>query len=893
MTRRKVSPKSSKPGAGTDSVATAASGAAAPSTTASAPPAGDGGALATKALLEAFDHSATRADRVVAAARSAAAALQAGCALVALPPEHPRGELVGAAGLDQAAARNLAGAMLATFHASPLFTVGTLPAGTVLRTVAEALAFTHGACVPFDDGMGAAGVLAVLRASGEPFGDGDAEILAGIARQVGPALNAAGGSPPPGVKQAGPLVARAFALLDAFPSPVFRIRKDGTVLDFWATRFTESIAETSRITGRNIFNVLSPESAQAVRVCVDAALVTGRPQTVEYAHALRGRLRIFEARVVACGEGEVLAVVRDTTRAGRRIAEREALARLSHGLAGAIGAKGVGRVLAAECRAIFSHDAFSLDRFDEGTIAVRGILCEDTPPDGVVPQEVEARDVMDLSEAEIALFADGSQLINRLEEPGLPALLPFGFSGRRTRSLMCVSVAHDGRRFLRCTVQSYTPGRYSDSDVRALRRMVEAALPALLRTLAVDQLRRLEERFRLAAQCTSDVIVEWDPVTARISYTGGDETTMQAKLGLLPCDYAAWESRLHPEDREAVAAAFKRNLAAGEPYDVEYRILGDDGEWRIWAVQGTPMRDERGGVRCWVGAITDVTERRHAESELHDKRDKLDEVQKQRRAILHSSPNGLCLLSPSWTIALANRAMHMLLNPLDATNRNLGGMPMSAFFGSEEEYSSFHRAAVLALRQSGLFRSECRLKRIEGDFIWVEVAIARVDPGETAAGMVATLTDISERKRAEQALEAAEFTQRSLIEQSLVGVSVVQDGRFAYVNHRLAEMLGYTQAEMAELPSVYEVAAPGDREAIRNRVEQRLSGAASRIRYDARLIGRDGRVLEVDVSGTRIEYLGRPALISVIAGHDRAAARRARARRAVPDAPEAVRRRHG
>ena len=156
------------------------------------------------------------------------------------------------------------------------------------------------------------------------------------------------------------------------------------------------------------------------------------------------------------------------------------------------------------------------------------------------------------------------------------------------------------------------------------------------------------------------------------------------------------------------------------------------------------------------------------------------------------------------------------------------------------------------------------MKRLEGDLIWIEVAIARVDPGETAAGMVATLTDISVRKRAEEALEVAEFTQRSLIEQSLVGVCVVQDERFAYVNRRFAEMLGYTQAELAELPSVYDVAEPGERDGIRERVARRISSAEMSIRYDTRLIRKDGRMLEVDVSGARIEYLGRPALISVV-----------------------------
>jgi PAS domain S-box-containing protein len=831
--------------------------------TADAPRAGRG-TDAAMSLLDALDPKRTRSERLAAAAKWAAAVLGADAVLVAIPPEHPRGRLAALEGLDGADGGALPASVLATHFPSPLFRADSFPPGTALRLECERLGFVHGICVPFDDGMGAPGVFAVFSAAGDGFDSADAELLSRVSAQVGGALTGLSGAPPPGAKQAGPLVTRAFALLDVLPDPVFRVRRDGTVLDFWATRFTESVSETSRITGRSIFDVLSPESAQAVRVCIDAALVSGRPQKVEYAHALRGRLRIFEARVAACGPDEVVAAVRDASRARRRITERECMRRLSHGLAGAATAREVARALADQCRALFSHEVFSFDLFEQGERRLKGILAEDTPPGGQQPQEVEAPDVEGLSDAELALFTPGSQLINRWEEPTTPVLLAFGFSDRRARSLLCMTATHAARRFLRCTVQSYTPGRYSDADLRAFQRMVDETMPALMRAVAEDELRLTEERFRLVANSVSDVIVEWDPGSSRIHYTAGDTDELASKIGTLPGDYAAWEQRLHPEDRDAVVAAFKRHMATGEPYHVEYRIRLDDATWRFWEVHGTAMRDETGTVRRWVGAITDVTDRRHAEAELRDQREKLEEVQKQRRAILHSSPNGLCLLEPDWSIALANRAAHILLNPLDATNRPLAKVNLSEFFAEGSEFTSFRRDATAALRQSGLYRGEHRMKRLGGDFIWIEIALARVDPGETATGMVATLTDISHRKRTEAALEAAEFTQRALIEQSLVGVCVVQDDKFAYANPRLAEMLGYTPAEMVAMPSVYDIAEAGDRQAIRDRVAQRLSGNTPRVRYETRLIRKDGRLIEADVSGSVVQYLGRPALMSVV-----------------------------
>ena len=56
-------------------------------------------------------------------------------------------------------------------------------------------------------------------------------------------------------------------------------------------------------------------------------------------------------------------------------------------------------------------------------------------------------------------------------------------------------------------------------------------------------------------------------------------------------------------------------------------------------------------------------------------------------------------------------------------------------------------------------------------------------------------TDITERKRAEERLRAAEEQFRGLVEQSIAGIYIIQDGKFAYVNPRFAEILGYDSAD--------------------------------------------------------------------------------------------------
>lgn len=77
-----------------------------------------------------------------------------------------------------------------------------------------------------------------------------------------------------------------------------------------------------------------------------------------------------------------------------------------------------------------------------------------------------------------------------------------------------------------------------------------------------------------------------------------------------------WIESIHPDDRARVEAAFER-LIDGEPIAIEYRIRRPDGEVRWIRSRGTPFDDGRGHMGRAAGIAEDVTERKRAESALH------------------------------------------------------------------------------------------------------------------------------------------------------------------------------------------------------------------------------------------------------------------------------------
>ncbi len=122
--------------------------------------------------------------------------------------------------------------------------------------------------------------------------------------------------------------------------------------------------------------------------------------------------------------------------------------------------------------------------------------------------------------------------------------------------------------------------------------------------------------------------------------------------------------------------------------------------------------------------------------------------------------------------------------------------------------------------------------------------------------------EIAERKHMEDQLKKSEEKFRIIAEKSLVGVYLISDGVFKYVNPRFAEIFGYTCEEMLQgRKSARELTHPEDWPMSERLQNNRLSGKSKEERYGFRAIRKDGTIIHVEVYGTVIEYGGHPAIM--------------------------------
>lgn len=122
----------------------------------------------------------------------------------------------------------------------------------------------------------------------------------------------------------------------------------------------------------------------------------------------------------------------------------------------------------------------------------------------------------------------------------------------------------------------------------------------------------------------------------------------------------------------------------------------------------------------------------------------------------------------------------------------------------------------------------------------------------------------TERMQTEEALRESENKFKALSEEAGVGVFLVQDGLFKYLNKRLAEMNGYTIEELLNQKGPKDLVLPEDWPLAEELIQKRLSNEVKSIQYEIRGITKDNRILYLEVYGSLTLYQGRPALIGTV-----------------------------
>ncbi|NTW36207.1 MAG: PAS domain S-box protein, partial [Syntrophobacteraceae bacterium] len=271
---------------------------------------------------------------------------------------------------------------------------------------------------------------------------------------------------------------------------------------------------------------------------------------------------------------------------------------------------------------------------------------------------------------------------------------------------------------------------------------------------------------------------------------------------------------VHPDDREAVLAAYSHSLQQQhDTYDIEHRIVRKDtGEIRTVREKCLHERDEAGTVLRSIGMVQDITERRLMEGELRNK-------ERMLSSVFRSAPTGIGVV--------VNRTLMMVNDKVCEISgyrqEELQGQSTRMLYPDEADFLYVGKEKYRQISEKGTGTVETRWRRKDGRIIDILMSSTPINPLDLTAGVTFSALDITERKRAEEALRESQelFAKAFALSPAPMVISDPTTGRFIDANEQWLRMLGHTREETIGRTS-YELniwADPAIREAMANKIK--------------------------------------------------------------------------
>ena len=243
---------------------------------------------------------------------------------------------------------------------------------------------------------------------------------------------------------------------------------------------------------------------------------------------------------------------------------------------------------------------------------------------------------------------------------------------------------------------------------------------------------------------------------------------MMAELNGLPADQHVGRSLrelLTPGLADAVETQLRQVLETGRPVlncEVHGATLARADEQRYWLVSYYPVQDQGGPVKGVQGTVQEITERKQAEQALHESEERF-------RAFVTTTADVVYCMSPDWRVMRQLHGQNFIVD----TNTPSENWLLQYLLPEDQP----HVLAVIgeAIRTKSLFKLEHRVLRADGSVGWTfSHAIPRFDAGGEITEWIGTASDVTERKRAEQALRESEERYRSLFDSIDEGFCVIE-----------------------------------------------------------------------------------------------------------------------
>ena len=390
------------------------------------------------------------------------------------------------------------------------------------------------------------------------------------------------------------------------------------------------------------------------------------------------------------------------------------------------------------------------------------------------------------------------------------------------------------------------------------RQAISMALDITDRKLAEAELQQSEEKFRQLAENIDQVFWMSNGTRSEILYVSpAYEQIWRRRCETLYTNPQSFLDAIHPDDQQWMIANLESN--GTQPFDVEYRIVQPDGCVRWIRDRGFPIQNEFGEVYRRAGIAQDITAQKHSEAVLRQVNEQLEIRVAQRTAELQQANERLQrayqrlqfhventpLAFIEWNcefrvINWSKQAENMFGWQIEEV---LGNHPNNWRFVYEQDLAQVNDIMKdLANGSQPRNLSDNRNYTKNGKVIdceWYNSAL--FDESGNLVSILSLVQDVTDRKRAEEALRESEERWQLAIRGSNDGIwdwNVKTDDTF--FSARWKEMLGYEDHEIANHSDEWiKRIHPDDLEQVRQHYQDHLAGKTPFYRVEYRLRCKD------------------------------------------------------
>lgn len=285
-----------------------------------------------------------------------------------------------------------------------------------------------------------------------------------------------------------------------------------------------------------------------------------------------------------------------------------------------------------------------------------------------VREALRAVKIVNVNEESLTLFEanDKEELINSLETvfstpdtlPGFIEKLVALTEGKQVAEFEASLRTVRGRRIHALIRMTFPPTDSPSGQV-------------LVSRLDMTAYREAEERFRIIAQATSDVVWDWNLLTNSVWWNDGMYRLFGYEADTLPTDSTSWTMHIHSQHRERVTSKIQAVIEGKEDsWQDEYLFARADGSYALIMDRGFVIRDSDGQPLRMVGSMVDITLQRRLEEQLNQAQ-RLDAIGQLTGGVAHDFNNLL-------TVILGNAEVLMESKVLEGKDQKLAQMILTA-----------------------------------------------------------------------------------------------------------------------------------------------------------------------------------------------------------------------